>query len=888
MSQQGTQQESKQENQQSKFSKIETTSEQFEDQIRKNKAKLSENDRIKILVVRVCEDSPKTFVLSIRKLADQIIEYAQKPEKVEYKDVLIRYFVDSVSLLSFKQAVYATVLSLVFLKSKGIFDELLKKITDQFQKSLDNGERIKSKNILIFLGELMNIGVVNGFNYRQLVVQILDQCKQLENQEEREYYLSIVVGSLGYVQEYLMKKMGHEYEQIIKEIQILMKKRDTSYIQIFKNKYNKDKDQDRLQVLWQSILRDLEKSKKHSSSSNETVDVNQDQHPSLKKPYLQFSNDLKNIEQPEFSFIVEFKNRNSSKCIYQSPLFSSTILKYDEEIERLREEEEQQRADEEGEEEEEIEEEQDEEEDYDDEEEDGGRGQKPKKSKKSNQGNSKKSTKKKSPRKLYGITTERVIFHENSLQTIQLFRQSKKNLFEQIKMLIRMCGEETQSQKQEAEFIFASFVDLLFVESVRSKNGTLEDQIASRVLYFSSLSNTLHSLKKDESADIIYDAFSEFYRNLSEYTADSVENLAEFISHVLSETHLSFPWERITLAVSKQEIGSSVNPQVLLWRDIIYKLCLLCGREKVENALKGSNGQNETPTNILLSFLTPIQVKEIIKTQYQQDPLAQRFMELLVQKKTHEEMGEEINEALKEGIDDEGEDENEKKHFVISVFLECLFFRSCETFTHLKILYDRYAPLLKKLLEEHGEVFQNSLVNTLLLFWQNNSSNLEHYLKKFISNNFITPQVVASSIFEHLKDLQASPASIRQVHQLWLFLRRMTFNIFDTFHNYTEEVNSNIHQGQEEEEKAGEIETLSQKLEKAKQQLTELLEIVFSQFESIFSEVAADEIKDKQYDTYFLYFYRKYKKFVDWENTYQQQFSSFKTIPQNVIQSYRI
>lgn len=81
--------------------------------------------------MRVCEDSPKTFLLSIEKLAESIIEYTTHAEKMEYKSVLLRYLVDSISLLSFKQAVYATVLALVLRKSKIIFNEIFKRITDQ-------------------------------------------------------------------------------------------------------------------------------------------------------------------------------------------------------------------------------------------------------------------------------------------------------------------------------------------------------------------------------------------------------------------------------------------------------------------------------------------------------------------------------------------------------------------------------------------------------------------------------------------------------------------------------------------------------------------------------------------------------------------------------------
>lgn len=38
---------------------------------------LSEQDRIKILVVHVCEDVPENFAKNIQKLTDLIIQYSQ-------------------------------------------------------------------------------------------------------------------------------------------------------------------------------------------------------------------------------------------------------------------------------------------------------------------------------------------------------------------------------------------------------------------------------------------------------------------------------------------------------------------------------------------------------------------------------------------------------------------------------------------------------------------------------------------------------------------------------------------------------------------------------------------------------------------------------------------
>lgn len=85
-------------------------------------------------------------------------------------------------------------------------------------------------------------------------------------------------------------------------------------------------------------------------------------------------------------------------------------------------------------------------------------------------------------------------------------------------------------------------------------------------------------------------------------------------------------------------------------------------------------------------------------------------MEKLVQKKSSDE----INTIIETAINDESSDSIE---IVLQTFLECLFLRSCETFTHLKILYDRYSKLLESLQSKHAALFESSLVHELLHFW---------------------------------------------------------------------------------------------------------------------------------------------------------------------------
>lgn len=94
----------------------------------------------------------------------------------------------------------------------------------------------------------------------------------------------------------------------------------------------------------------------------------------------------------------------------------------------------------------------------------------------------------------------------------------------------------------EGNFIYLSFLDILVSETIRPKSCSLEDEAISKVILYSSLANTLHALNREESADLLFDAVKEHLTYLHTYTRDTIENLTEFLSHVISETHVIFPW----------------------------------------------------------------------------------------------------------------------------------------------------------------------------------------------------------------------------------------------------------------------------------------------------------------------------------------------------------
>jgi hypothetical protein len=92
-------------------------------------------------------------------------------------------------------------------------------------------------------------------------MSILEECKagsELTSRPShlREYYLSIVIPSLAHSAVHLKTKIGNEFEPIEQAVTELMNARDTSYLSLFKSKFEASRDLDSMQMLWTSIQRE--------------------------------------------------------------------------------------------------------------------------------------------------------------------------------------------------------------------------------------------------------------------------------------------------------------------------------------------------------------------------------------------------------------------------------------------------------------------------------------------------------------------------------------------------------------------------------------------------------------------------------------------------------
>jgi len=69
-------------------------------------------------------------------------------------------------------------------------------VLEQVQRFLDQGQLIQSKNLFVYLGELMNIGLLNSFQYITLLFDLINEAENTQDQSH-DFYLMIVVEVLS-------------------------------------------------------------------------------------------------------------------------------------------------------------------------------------------------------------------------------------------------------------------------------------------------------------------------------------------------------------------------------------------------------------------------------------------------------------------------------------------------------------------------------------------------------------------------------------------------------------------------------------------------------------------------------------------------------------------
>lgn len=219
-------------------------------------------------------------------------------------------------------------MTLIDLKLPNFAETIIDKVLENLQRGLDSGssfiiaffelllgDLIIPQYSLIFLGELMNIGLVNSFSFITLLYDLVNEAeKTLKN--SFDYYLQIVISISPYLIDGLSEKSGLEFKSLIDNIQEIMKKREKNRLSLLRHFGNKDHD-DFLTILWNNLFDLINKGGEKCSKL-------------IHKPYSEFKEEFKNVKQIKKNKKIYFNNKVNLDISLLLPLtfLESEILRF--------------------------------------------------------------------------------------------------------------------------------------------------------------------------------------------------------------------------------------------------------------------------------------------------------------------------------------------------------------------------------------------------------------------------------------------------------------------------------------------------------------------------------------------------------------------------------
>jgi len=273
-----------------------------------SKQPLSENDRIKQLLVRVGDDGPNFYKRDIKKLSSNIETFYQKAD-FEAKEFLLNTLVECIGALTLKASVYATTVSLVSVQHPAFPELVIDKLVEKLRVSLDKGDIHVPRSTLIFLGELMNMGLFNAFLYINILLDLFNEA-ETSLETSADYYLYVGIPVLPYVVMSLREKNRIELNGLVQTIEKIMNRRDKNYLKGIRVSKDQQSVDSRLDVMWNEIKNYME------SGTKTELTV-------LIKPYDEFKDELAQIKEIKKNIKLSFNSKNTSNCVYQSPPFFS-------------------------------------------------------------------------------------------------------------------------------------------------------------------------------------------------------------------------------------------------------------------------------------------------------------------------------------------------------------------------------------------------------------------------------------------------------------------------------------------------------------------------------------------------------------------------------------
>lgn len=159
---------------------------------------------------------------------------------------------------------------------------------DRLQSACSDNSPLVGKNVMRFLGELMNIGVLNSVNY----VECLYDLEGGAEQESSPFYLQILLSALPHVMIKAMEKNQIEFKNIIQNIESLM------------NKRRKIPQMDELDLLWGAVRKFLQ-------AGLSQQEENQFMQKSYPRPYFLFKEEMSQVKQIRKNFKIQINKRDT-------------------------------------------------------------------------------------------------------------------------------------------------------------------------------------------------------------------------------------------------------------------------------------------------------------------------------------------------------------------------------------------------------------------------------------------------------------------------------------------------------------------------------------------------------------------------------------------------
>lgn len=270
-----------------------------------NTKPIDKKERLKMVIARVGDSGASLFKRDIQKLVSNVTS-----EDQSLREYIISVFGDCIEHLSLKSSLYATSVGLISTGNQSLSEGIVDLVMNRLQTHLDEGNLLKCDAILQFLGELTNLGYLNSLALIDYLSEILREAEGSIN-ESLDFYLYLAINNLPYTIDTLRLKSALEFKRLVDNIDNLMKKRNTSFLETLRV-YSDSAPTDTLSIIWKEL--------QNCIKQNQDIVLR-----SKNKPDESFIDDLKAIKAIKRAYKLNFNTKKVEKCRYQSEVYLDLI-----------------------------------------------------------------------------------------------------------------------------------------------------------------------------------------------------------------------------------------------------------------------------------------------------------------------------------------------------------------------------------------------------------------------------------------------------------------------------------------------------------------------------------------------------------------------------------